>query len=77
MITPYSPRPRLPGCGTILLLLAVVAASVWVVVHAVTMWITGHPGAVAVILVTAAAGGALGGWVGARYDARQQRRRGH
>lgn len=61
--SPYRSRPRLPGCGTFLLLLVIVAASVWVVVRTVTMWITGH------------AGGALGGWVGARYDARQERRR--
>lgn len=70
---PY--RPRLSGCGTVLLLLTIVAAAVWVVVHTVTMWITGHPGAVAVVLATTAAGGTVGGWIGARNDARQQRRR--
>jgi hypothetical protein len=49
--------PR-PDCSTILLCLAVLAAGVWVVVRSVVMWITGHPGAVTVLLVLAGLTGA-------------------
>lgn len=57
MAARYRPRRRLPGCGTALLLLAVVAGGVWVVVRSVTMWITGHPEAVALVVAFAALGG--------------------
>jgi restriction system protein len=57
MAARYRPRRRLPGCGTALLLLAVVAGSVWVVVRSVTLWITGHPEAVALVVAFGALGG--------------------
>lgn len=68
----YRPRrPRLPSCGTVALFLTVVAAAAWVVVRAVTAWITGHPGAVAGIVALAAMGGAGASRVSGRTATRQ------
>jgi len=48
--------------GTLAYCLSVVAAGVWVVVRTVTMWTTGHPAAVGVVVLLACAGG-VGGWL--------------
>lgn len=57
------------ACGSIALLLVIVAASVWVIVRNVTLWIGGHPEAVALAVLLMG----LGGWGGPRVAARASR----
>lgn len=70
MSTPRRRRRRFPrpDCSTLLVCLAVVAAGVWTVVHAVALWVTGHPGLIAVMLGLMVAGGAGGGVLAARRE---------
>jgi uncharacterized membrane protein YfcA len=62
------------GCAALLGCSTITIAGTYIAVHMVTAWITGHPGVVWAVVGMAAAGGAIGGWIGARYDARQERR---
>lgn len=63
-------RRRGGARGTIALLLVIVAASVWVIVRAVTMWLAGHPEAVAFVVLLMG----LGGWGGPKVAERAGRR---
>lgn len=60
------PLIRLPGCGTLLGCLTIVAAAVWVIVRTVTLWVTGHPWLVIAVLAAMAGAGTLGGRAAAR-----------
>lgn len=60
-------RRLLPGCGTLLGCLGLVALSVWIIVHAALAWIAGHPAVPAAVALLMG----LGGWGGTRLAARR------
>ncbi len=60
-----------PDFGSCLIALAVVGAGTWIIVHAVTAWITGHPEAVALVILLAALGGVGGSQVSRRAVSRR------
>lgn len=61
------PAPRRPsGCTVLLGCLGAVVGAVYMIVHAVTAWMTGHPWTTIVVAAFAASGGTLGGWLSAR-----------
>lgn len=60
-----------PDFGSCLIALAVVAASTWMIVHAVTAWITGHPGVVGFVILVAALGGVGGSRISGRAVGRR------
>lgn len=65
-------QPRRPsGCAVLVGCLGAVVASVFVIVHAVTTWMSGHPWAVIAVAACAAGGGTLGGWLANRTDRRR------
>lgn len=64
-------RRRGPDCSSVILTLAVVAAGVWVVVHAIAVWVMTHPLVIALLL--AMVGG--GTWAVVALPARAVRRR--
>lgn len=65
---------RRSGCATLLGCLGVVTAAVYVIVHAVTAWITGHAWIVWVVAGMAAAGGVVGGWLAIAVERRRAQR---
>jgi hypothetical protein len=58
------PHRRRPGCGTLISCLGAVVLGVWIVVHAVTAWSSGHPAVPAAVVVLML----LSGWGGPELD---------
>lgn len=59
------------ACGTIALILGIVAAGTWVLVHAITEWISGHPEVVGLAVLVALLGGAGGSRLSGRAVGRR------